>query len=56
MYGLPFILANSRIDKEKVLNKLRNYFYNKNLKVTKIQVHLEEEINPKNFNLFLKIL
>jgi hypothetical protein len=36
MYDQPFILANNRIDNEKVRNKLRNYFDNKNLKVIKI--------------------
>jgi hypothetical protein len=40
MHDRPFMLANNRIDKEKVLNKLRYYFNNYNLKALIIKVHL----------------
>ena len=40
MHDRPFILANNRIDKEKVLNKLRYNFNNYNLRALVIVVHL----------------
>jgi len=40
MHDLPFMLANNRIDKENVLNKLRYNFNNYNLKALIIKVHL----------------
>jgi hypothetical protein len=40
MHDQPFILANNRIDKEKVLKRLRNNFYNNNLKALKLEVLL----------------
>jgi hypothetical protein len=40
MHGQPFILANNRMDKEKVLNKLGYNFDDYNLKALKIKVHL----------------
>jgi hypothetical protein len=40
MHVPPFILANNRMDKEKVLNKLRYYFNYYDLKALKTKVHL----------------
>jgi len=40
MHDQPFILANSRIDNEKVLKRLRNNFNNNNLMALKLEVRL----------------
>ena len=40
MHDRPFILANNRIDNEKVLNKLRYYFNHYNSKALMLKVLL----------------